>query len=95
MKRFVSKPSLIETNTPVAVLGADGGAPVDFDVEVLLDKTGLVLQREVQNLVIASAKGKLSPELARDLVNYTTLLHKLREEQRKAAASMTDEELSK
>ena len=69
-------------------------APVaNFDVVSLLDKAGLILQREVTNLAIASASGKLLPAHARDLVAYVKLLHDLKREQEDTAASLTDEEL--
>ncbi len=69
-------------------------APVAFDVVELLDKAGLILQREVKNLTIASASGKLLPAHARDLVSYLKLLHELKNQQEAAAAKLSDEELA-
>lgn len=92
MKRFTSKPSAYrETVAQTPVLSSnDLGV---FDVDALLDKAVLVLQREIQQLVIRSASGKLEPEHARDLISYVQLLNKLREDMRKSVAQMDDEQL--
>lgn len=67
----------------------------NFDVDKLLAKGGEVLRREVQNLMRESAKGKLSAGSARDLVNYLSLLSKLKIEEEDSARNMSDDELKK
>lgn len=69
--------------------------PSELDVVALLDKAGLILKREVHNLTMASAAGKLLPAHARDLVAYVKLLSELRDKQEADAAAMTDDELQK
>lgn len=90
MKHYVKPATVI----PKQALEADE-APLAFDVEALLDKSGLILQREIRNLLSASAAGKLLPAHARDLVAYVKLLHELRNKQEQDAANLTDEELQK
>lgn len=65
----------------------------EFDVVAELEKVQLVLQREVRNLLTASAAGKLSPPHARDLVAYVKLLSELKAEQEAELASQKDEDL--
>ena len=64
-----------------------------FDVLDELAKTQLVLQREIRNLLTASARGKLSPTEARDLVSYVKLLSELKRDIEADLASKSDEEL--
>lgn len=64
-----------------------------FDVVDLLDKGGLILQREIKNLLMASANGKLLPAHSRDLVAYIRLLSELKDKQEQDAAELTDDEL--
>lgn len=71
----------------------DDVAEPSFDIEALLDKGGDILSREIRNLMVESARGKLSPASARDLVQYVKLLAELKQVQMDAASEMTDEEL--
>lgn len=66
-----------------------------FDVVAELDRVQLILQREVKNLLIASASGKLLPAHSRDLVAYVRLLSDLKKEQEADLANSTDDELKK
>ena len=66
-----------------------------FDVEEQLEKVQLILQREVRNLLTASASGKLLPAHSRDLCAYVKLLSELKAAQAEDLASKTDEELAK
>jgi hypothetical protein len=65
------------------------------DVAVLLEQGSLVLSREIHNLLLESAKGKLNGGSARDLVSYLKLLHELQKEQEAKLANLTDDELEK
>lgn len=67
----------------------------DFDVVAELDRVQLILRREVKNLLIASASGKLLPAHSRDLVAYVRLLSDLKKEQLEELSSKTDDELLK
>lgn len=86
MKHYVKPavPFLAPAEEPVAAT---------FDVTALLDKGGLILSREIKNLLMASASGKLLPAHSRDLVAYIRLLSELKEKQEQDASAMTDEEL--
>lgn len=67
----------------------------EFDVAVMLDKVGVVLQREISNLLRASAAGKLDRAQSQDLVAYARLLADMKQEQTDRIANMTDEQLEK
>lgn len=66
-----------------------------FDVVFELERVQLILQREVKNLLMASASGKLLPAHSRDLVAYVKLLTELKAAQAGELAEKTDEELLK
>lgn len=66
-----------------------------FDVEEQLEKVQLILQREVRNLLTASASGKLLPAHSRDLCAYIKLLSELKAAQESDLSKKTDEELAK
>lgn len=64
-----------------------------FDVDALLAKGGVILQREIANLMRESAKGKLSTASAKDLVSFLDMLHELRDREIKDLSNLTDEQL--
>ena len=64
-----------------------------FDVVEQLDKVQLILMREIKNLLIASASGKLLPAHSRDLCAYVKLLSELKAQQLADLAELTDEQL--
>lgn len=96
MKRYVSKPPVeyiaktAEAEVQHSELGTVG---TDFDIDALLAKSALVLQREVHNIMLAGAKGKLDAAASRDLVSYIKLLTELKAEKQKELANMTQEQL--
>lgn len=63
------------------------------DSAELLERTMIVLQREIKNLMTNSAKGKLEASHAKDLVQYVALLSDVEEKRKAQAAGMSDEEL--
>jgi hypothetical protein len=65
------------------------------DISTLLNQGSLVLSREIHNLLLESAVGKLEAGSARDLVAYLKLLHELKKEQENKLANLTDEELER
>lgn len=66
-----------------------------FDVVLELERVQLILQREVKNLLTASASGKLLPAHSRDLCAYVKLLSELKKEQVDELASKSDDDLAK
>ena len=62
----------------------------EISVTKLLESSLLAVQREVRNLTIATAKGKLSPTDARDLRDYTKLLFELEERENAILNSAPD-----
>jgi hypothetical protein len=95
MKRYAAKPTTYVPQPKATVAVPLDEPTVAFDVQKLLEKGGLILQREIQNLLTESAGGKLQPTSARDLVQYVKLLAELRSEQAAVLHDMADEELSK
>lgn len=67
----------------------------EFDVDALLAKTGVILQREIRALMAASARGKLDRADSQDLIAYAKLLSEIKGELEDAAKNMSEEELRK
>jgi len=65
----------------------------DIDIGELLDKGLLALSREIHNLVIASAKGKLDAASARDLRDHIKLLSDLKDRENSLLKGLTKEQL--
>lgn len=57
----------------------------DTDLVDLLEKSKMIIQREIQNLLILSAQGKLKVRESESLVAYTKLLNQLVKEEEKRA----------
>lgn len=66
-----------------------------FDADTLLAKAGIILQREIGNLMRASLAGKLDRSESQDLVAYVKLLTEIKSEMQDALANMSDAELQK
>lgn len=66
-----------------------------FDVDELLAKAGVILQREIRNLMIASTGRKLDAGESRDLIAYVKLLAETKAQLEDATKNMTDAELKK
>ncbi len=64
-----------------------------FDVDVLLGKCGIIMQREVRALMAASARGKLDRSDATDLINYIKLLADTKVQLEDAVKNLSDAEL--
>lgn len=64
-----------------------------FDVDVLLAKAGIILQREIRSLMSASARGKLDRSESQDLIAYVKLLAETKVQLEDATKNMTDAEL--
>ena len=87
MKRY-AKPM---TELPKASLASE--ADITFDIEKLLDRGGLILARDLSNIMAEGSRGKLSATSARDLVSYIRLLSEIKESIEAELDSLTDEEL--
>ncbi len=70
---------------------SDAGAILDLDkVSFELD---IALQRDIKNILVESAKGKLNAGCSRDLVVYIELVEKLKKLRASELASLTPEQL--
>lgn len=91
MSKFV-----VKTGTPVDFTPKEKVPdPIisDISIDRLIDDGLLVLYREIHQLKILSAKGKLEPNSARDLRDHVKLLFELKEREAKSLKGLTDEEL--
>ncbi len=69
---------------------------VPFDVDELLSKCGIILQREIRNLLIKTSSGqKLEAADSRDLIAYVKLLTETKASLEDAVKNMSDEELQR
>jgi hypothetical protein len=90
MSKFVVKPN--QSSLPKA---PDTPEPIAHDISIqrLLDDCLLVLDREVRNLKIMSARGKLEASDARDLRDHTKLLFEMKEQEQESLRGLTDDQL--
>jgi hypothetical protein len=91
MRRIVhSKPAV--DNTPAEVSVPD---PVisDISVDGLIGDGLLALYREIKNIMIMSAKGKLDAAYARDLRDHLKLLFEIKDREADFLSKLTDEQL--
>lgn len=65
----------------------------DISVQRLIDDSLLALSREVKNLLVMSAKGKLGPSDARDLRDHVKLLFELKDREKDSLKNLSDEQL--
>lgn len=63
------------------------------DLDILIRQCRTVLGREVERLMDASHKGKLSRDDTATLVNYFKLLPDLKKQEKEALGELTDEQL--
>lgn len=91
MSKFIVKPN--QSSIPKA---PDTPEPIAHDISIqrLLDDCLLVLDREVRNLKIMSARGKLEASDARDLRDHCKLLFELRDLESNTLRNLTDEQLA-
>lgn len=66
----------------------------DTSVGTLIDSGLLALSREMKNLLVASAHGKLDPASARDLRDTVKLLFELKDREDAAVKAMPQEKLN-
>jgi ribosomal protein L29 len=67
----------------------------DISLESLLNRSLEILKREITNLMMASANGKLNGTSGRDLVAYVKLLSDLQNKKSDELSEMSDEDLEK
>ncbi len=90
MKRF-SKPMTDISSTKAPEIEA----PLisDISIQRLIEDSLAALYREVKNILILSAKGKLDPNTSRDLRDHLKLLFELKDREADFLKGMTDEQL--
>ena len=88
MRRIIKPNQTSISETPVA-------PPVLSDVSIarLIDDGLLTLHREMKNILIMSAKGKLDAASARDLRDHLKLLFELKDREDASLNGLTDDEL--
>ncbi len=65
----------------------------DVSIDRLLEDGLYILYREIKNLMIVSARGKLEPNDAKDLRDHLKLLFELKERENEQLRGLTDEQL--
>ncbi len=88
MKRIVHPPSF--TDKPEAVVTPPAS---EISVQRLIDDGLVVLYREIKQLMMSSAKGKLDPNNAKDLRDHIKLLFELKEREDASLKNLTDEQI--
>ncbi len=86
----VPKPNQL---TDISSTKAPEIAKSDVSIDRLLEDGLYILYREIKNLMIVSARGKLEPNDARDLRDHLKLLFELKERENEQLRSLTDEQL--
>lgn len=92
MKRFPSKPNTV---IPVVEQEVDDTPAHDISVTRLIDDGLVALNREIKNILILSAKGKLDAPTARDLRDHLKMLFELKDRESESLRGVSDEDLEK
>jgi hypothetical protein len=87
---FPPKPNQL---TDLAPTKAPEIAKSEVNVDRLIEDALYILYREIKNLFILSAKGKLEAADARDLRDHTKLLFELKVQINEALRNLTDDQL--
>lgn len=66
----------------------------DISIQRLIDDGLLVLYREIRNLLLLSAKGKLDAPSSRDLRDSVKLLFELKDRENESLRGLTDAQLT-
>lgn len=92
MKRIVHPPSFAATEkgpiVPDPVIS-------DISVDSLISDALLVLYREIKNLLMASAKGKLDANGARDLRDHTKMLFEIKDREGRDLSALSEDDMLK
>lgn len=92
--KYVAKPNQnIAGIEPVKSPSVETPPVGDISIDRLIDDSLQVLYREVKNLLIMSARGKLEANDARDLRDHLKLLFELKEREGQLLKGLTDEQL--
>lgn len=93
MSKFIVKPNQSSLpKSPEVPLILDTPAS-EISIQRLIDDTLLVLDREIRQLKILSARGKLDPAAARDLRDHAKLLFELKKQEKESLQGITDDQL--
>lgn len=87
---LVPKPN---QNTDLAPIRAPEIAKSDVNVDKLIEDALYILYREIKNLFMLSARGKLDANYAKDLRDHTKLLFELKAQMNESLRTLTDEQL--
>ena len=87
--RRIAKPT-----TQMPVKATEQLLSSDTDAETLLAKAYYILQREIANMMVESASGKLNKDSARDLVAYVKLLSDIKLDQEELLNNLTTDQLN-
>lgn len=85
---------IVKPMTEIPKLVVDNDTVIsDISISRLMDQGLVALNREVKNILILSARGKLEASDARDLRDTIKLLFELKDRERELLNGITDEQL--
>ncbi len=90
MKRIVHPPSFAKTEK-----GPEAPVISDISVDSLISDALLALYREIKNLLMASARGKLEAADAKDLRDHTKMLFEIKDRENRDLSSLSQEDVEK
>lgn len=94
MKRYAKPTTDVSAMLPEAA--AKEVPPLsDISIQRLIDSGLIALEREMRNLLFASAKGKLDAASARDLRDHMKLLFELKAQELDALHTVSDDDLKR
>lgn len=95
MKRIVhpANPPDSQPKAPATSPVADPPKVSDIDISSLIDDGLLALYREIKNILLVSARGKLDAPTARDLRDHLKLLFELKDREKEWLKSLTPAQL--
>jgi hypothetical protein len=95
MKRFVSKPKQMTEILSATPPKIEDPVLSDISVDRLIADGLLALYREIKQLLLLSARGKLEPNDARDLRDHLKMLFEIKDRESSLLNQINDEEINK
>lgn len=92
MKR-IAKPQQATSLTGIIARNIEVPLAKDISIDRLIEDGLVTLHREMKNILILSANGKLEAADAKDLRDHLKLLFELKDQENKLLKDITDEEL--
>lgn len=93
MRRFVGKQNQLTDLTALDRPKASDPLISDISIDKLVDDCLLAMHREVKNILVLSAHGKLDAATARDLRDHLKLLFEMKDRENSLLKGLTDEQL--